>query len=362
MDAIPLARTRLGEAEHSAVGRVLTSGRLARGPEIAAFEAEFARFQSQSHACSIASGTAGISVVLAALGIGPGDEVLLPALTFVGSVNAILACGATPVLCDVDEESWNIDPNDARRRITSRTRAILVVHLFGLPADLAECARIAAECGLELIEDACEAMGAETSIGLAGSVGTAGGFGFYPNKVVTTGEGGMIVTDDRELHERCQAIANQGRDQRGHFVARGHSLRMTELGAAVGRAQLSSLAPRLRERVEIAERIAASLRELPVRLPCGTSRARSWFTFPIVLPDGSQRSRIVEAMAARGVETAPHFPALHRLGAPYAWLEPEVHTPVAESVGGRLLCLPMWEGMESVHLARVADALREALK
>lgn len=361
MTHLPLARSIISAAEQQAVSRVLKRGRLARGPEIAAFEAEFAAAHGVPYACSFSSGTAGIAAVLIALGIGAGDEVILPALTFAATANAVITCGATPVLADVDPQTWNLDPVDVRRRLTSRTKAVLVVHLFGLTADLSAIEDAAGN--LPVIEDACEALGSVCAGGtMAGSAGTAGVFGFYPNKVVTTGEGGMIITRDEALHERCAAYANQGRNEAGNFIINGHSLRMTELGAAIGRIQLASLQRRLEDRAGIARLYKNGLQGSRLGLPDGDVNARSWFTFPVLLPKGLGRSAVVERMAEMDIETAAHFPALHQLGPAFASIKPEPSTPVSAALGERLLCLPFWEGMDKEHVARVIHALETSIR
>ena len=240
---IPLAKTDIGPAETAAVTRVMHSGRLAFGPEITAFEREFSDWHRVAAAAMVNSGTSALICALRAVGVKPGDEVILPALTFIGTANAIANCGALPVLVDVCEDTGNIDPDKISNVINKRTRAVVPVHLFGRAADMQPIVEIAQEHQLAVIEDAAEALGSELNDRSVGTIGNAGIFGFYPNKVLTTGEGGMVISDDTQLIERARSIANQGRACAD--TSPGFSFRSTELAAALGRSQLQSLSKRI---------------------------------------------------------------------------------------------------------------------
>lgn len=359
---IPLAKTDISEAEIVAVNRVMTSGRLARGDEITTFETEFAAWLGTGHAAAFNSGTSALTAALIALGVAPGDEVIMPALTFIATANAILACGATPVLADVAPDTWNLDPASVQNAISNRTRAIVVVHLFGLTADMTALASVAASHGLVLVEDACEAMGTRVNGACAGTLSDAGVFGFYPNKVLTTGEGGMVVSATEKTVTDCRLLANQGRSDRGEFVLQaGFSMRMTELGAALGRTQLKSLSPRLTARCLLAEKYATALSGTSVGLPSGPYRDRSWFSFPILLPADVGRHRVIEFLRREDIETSAGFTAVHQASPGHANQFKITPVPVSESLGKRLLCLPFWPGMDDSIVEAVVARLGSAL-
>ncbi len=252
---IPLAAPDIGPGELAAVRRVLESGRLSLGPEALAFEAALAEFCGSGGALAISSGTAGLTLCLQALGIGSGDEVITVSYTAMSTANAIASTGARPVFADIDPKTLNIDPLSARARVSPRTRAMVVVHLFGRPAPMGRLGKLAATHGLEIIEDACEALGSYYGRRHVGTLGRAGVFGFYPNKVITCGEGGAIITDDAEFLERCRTLSNQGRigmsDDYSSERA-GFNYRLSELGAALGAAQMRRLPELLQRREELA--------------------------------------------------------------------------------------------------------------
>lgn len=357
---IPLAKSDIGVDETAAVVRVMESGRIAFGPEMTAFEAEFARYHDVPDAVMVNSGTSGLMVSLLAAGVGPGDEVILPALTFLGSVNAILATGAVPVLVDVLPTSANIDPALIQPAITDKTRAIMPVHLFGLPADMTPILALAKANHLLIVEDACEAVGADSGGRKVGAVGDAGVFGFYPNKVLTTGEGGMIIAHDQALVDRCRAMVNQGRHSAGVSLP-GHSLRGTELGAAIGRVQLASLDERRQARTSLAARFREVISDVSgVSVPWPPSTERSWFTFPVLLPPGTDRSRVMQRLTQAGIETGAYFPALHTISGVGAQVRQSGPLAVSEALGARLLCLPFWRGMTS-EPEMIAGELSHAL-
>lgn len=367
MAKIPLALPEVGAAEREAAARVLASDRLARGPEIAAFEAEFAHWVGVRGGVMLNSGTSGLMVALRALGVGPGDEVLMPALTFIACANAILHCGAVPVLVDVERGSGNLDVGRLAAAITPATRAILVVHLFGRMAAMARIAELADSRRVPLVEDACEAPGARRDGRRAGAHGAAGVFGFYPNKVLSTGEGGMVVSDDEALLQRCRALVNQGRGPDGLLpeAVPGYSFRSTEVAAALGRAQLGSLALRMKRRAQVAARYHQLLAEVPgLELPTldlGEDQQRSWFAFPVLLPAGSDRAAIMGRLAVAGIETADYFPPVHTLPGYAERVRVAGPLSVSEDLGGRLMSLPFWGGISAEQQAEVAEALTAAL-
>jgi len=356
---IPLAKTDIGPAETAAVTRVVKSGRLALGPEIVEFEREFADWHRVSCAAMVNSGTSALICALRAVGVKPGDEVILPALTFVGTVNAVLNCGALPVLVDVRHDTGNIDSDKVTNAIRKRTRAIIPVHLFGRVADMAPIVDIANDHQLAVVEDAAEALGSELNDRRVGTIGDAGIFGFYPNKVLTTGEGGMVISDDIQLTERVRSIANQGRGCED--IGAGFSFRATELAAALGRTQLQSLSERINERMELAAQYHNELSAVAGIEPFGYScGVRSWFTFPVLLSTAVNRAQLMRFLSVNGIDSADYFPALHTLNGFTGKLDSLDSLAVSEDLGRRLLCLPFWPGMQT-HLPHIAKTLERGI-
>jgi perosamine synthetase len=289
----------------------------------------------------------------------------MPALTFVATANAILNCGATPVLVDVDPRTWNIDPQGLESAVSDRTRAIVVVHLFGLSAPMDDLLGVARHRQLAVVEDACEAIGAEYRGQRVGGLADAGVFGFYPNKVLTTGEGGMVVANAERIISRCRAIANQGRYADGSVdeVVPGFSFRSSELAAALGRAQLASLDERLAERTRIAGRYTLALEEVPAigLPPMDDEGLRSWFTFPVLLPANCDRTTVMRRLDAAGIESADYFPAVQTLPGYAGRLRNHGPLAVSTRLGERLLCLPFWSGLKDELIGQVVDALTATL-
>ena len=363
---IPLARSRVSDEEAAAISRVIDRGRLALGPEVKAFEEEFASWLAVHSAVATNSGTSALIAALRAVGVGSGDEVVIPALTFVATANAVLNCGARPVLVDVDRDSWNLDPDAVAEAIGQDTRAIIAVHLFGLAASMRELKTLAKRANVSLIEDACEAVGSTYGAEQVGGLSNAGVFGFYPNKLLTTGEGGMVVSTDAGVVEKARAVSNQGYGSSGRILeeaAPGHSFRMNEFGAALGRAQLASLDRRVVEREGLAAKYfdaLSSVTGLTMPLIDPTSR-RGWFTFPLLLPPGIDRDRVMTTMEKAGIETADYFTALHRLSGYEDLCVQRSPLDNSDDIGRRLLCLPLWEGMDDGTIETIATELSNAI-
>lgn len=351
---------------------VLASTRLAQGPWRARFEARMAERCGTAHAVATSSGTAALHCILAALDIGPGDEVITTPFSFVASANVILYVGATPRFVDIDPTTYNLDPARVEAALSPATRALLAVDVFGTPADWPALTRLADRHDLLLIDDACEALGAHVDDRPIGSWGAAAAFGFYPNKQITTGEGGCITTDDDALARRCRSLRNQGRAHDGvmRHPRLGFNYRMGEMAAALGCAQLERLDDLLARRAAVARRyhdalapLADDLRRPP--LAPDAAAARSWFVYVVRLRDHfapSARDALMERLQAAGIGCAPYFPALHlqpyyrdRFGfAPGAF-------PACEAAAARTLALPFHPALPPAAVARVASTLQAAL-
>jgi perosamine synthetase len=365
--AIPLARPHVDEREEELVLEVLRSGLLSLGPVATQFERAFAEVVGTRYAVACSSGTTGLHAALHRLGVGPGDEVLTSSFSFISSANVILYERATAVFADIDERTFNVDPDALEAAITPRTRAIIPVHIFGYPAEIERISAIARRHGIPMVEDACEALGASIRGRAVGRHGNPAVYGFYPNKQMTTGEGGMITTDDEAVHRELRSLVNQGRSSNGDWLVHerlGFNYRMDDMSAAVGLAQLEKLPLLLARRREVAERYAELLGGVPgVGLPFEGEHERSWFVYPIRLAEGVDRGRAIDAMAERGVATRPYLPAIH--------LQPEYRRrfgyregmlPVTERISRSTLALPFYTQLDDDDIAYVATALREVVE
>lgn len=361
---IPVSHPVLDGNERRYVMECLeTSWISANGRFVPLFESAFAQYCGVEHAVAVSSGTAALHLALLALGVKPGDEVIVPALTYVATANAVVYCGARPVFADSEPQTWNLDPSELERLITPRTRGIVAVHLYGHPADMDPILKIASRHGLFVIEDAAQAHGAEYRGRRVGRFGSAAAFSFFGNKIITTGEGGMVVTEDGELAERMRWLRGQGMDpkRRYWFPIVGYNYRMTNLQAAVGLAQLERIDQRLEERRRIAqwyERHLAPLEDRVV-LPRQQSWARhAFWLYSIVLGDTApvERDEVMTRLEERGIETRPVFYPLHVLP-PYE--ESRVRLPVAEQIANRGISLPTHPLLTEEDICYVAGALGE---
>jgi perosamine synthetase len=364
-DVIPLARPVLGEAEERAVIEVLRSGQLSLGPRLAQFERLFAARVGAPLASAVSSGTAGLHLALRSAGVGEGDEVITSPFSFVASANAALYERARPVFADIDPVTLNLDPAAAQAAITQRTRAILPVHIFGYPADMPAFEAIAAKHDLAVVEDACEALGARHADGApVGGRGHPAVFGFYANKQLATGEGGMITMADPAVKQRIDSERNQGRAPDMGWLDHdrlGFNYRLSDLACALGIAQLARLDEMLAARARVAARYRQALAGIDgLELPCEDRGGdqRGWFVFVVQLPRGVDRDETVRALAARGIQSKPYLPAIHLMSfyrERFGHREGEF--PVCEDVAARSLALPFFPQMGEGEVARVAEQL-----
>ncbi len=362
---IPLAKPLLGEREEQLVLETLRSRRLALGPRLPEFErALSARLGRPTSAVS--SGTAGLHLAVRAAGVQAGDEVITTPFSFVASANCVLYENATPVFCDIDARTLNVDPAAAQAAVTERTSGLLPVHIFGYPAAMPAFEQLAAERGLWIVEDACEALGATHGDGYAvGARGNLAVFGFYPNKQLTTGEGGAVVCPDEASKERIDSERNQGRAPDMGWLDHdrlGFNYRLNDLSCALGIAQLERLDDLLAARTRVAALYSEALSGVEdLGLPCPDQDGdrRSWFVYVVQLPHEIERDEVVLAMRERGVDTKPYLPAIHlmsfyreRLG------HREGEFPVCEEVARRSLALPFFAELSDGEVEQVVEALR----
>ncbi len=374
VDEIPLSRPDITGLEEEYVLRALRSGRLSQGPMVEEFERLVAERAGSRHGVAVSSGTDGLHLVLRALGVGPGDEVVTTPFSFVASSNAILMVGATPKFVDICPSSLNMDPSRVEAAIGPRTRAILAVEAFGNPTHMDAYASIAARHEIPLVEDCCEALGARYRGRPCGHFGRAGVFGFYPNKQITTGEGGMIVTDDARLAEICRSLRNQGRPAPrpgpggglGSWLQHerlGYNCRLDELSAALGVAQMERLDDIVAARQRVARSYLTRLIHRPeLILPTvDGSSEMSWFVFVVRLETTwgrDERDRIIASLRRHDVGAADYFPCIH--------LQPfyrelfgyrEGSFPIAESVSQRTIALPFYNRMTDREIGFVVQTL-----
>jgi len=356
---IPIYRPDLGGNVKKYVNECLdTSWISSRGRFVAEFEEQFAQRISVRHAASVCNGTVALHLALVALGVGPGDEVLVPTLTYIASVNAIAYTGATPVFVDSLRSTWQMDPEDVRRHITARTRAIMAVHLYGQSCDMQALSDIAREHRLFLVEDCAEAFGTKFAGQHAGVFGDISTFSFFGNKTITTGEGGMVVTNDKTLNERARHFKGQGlaaHREYWHDVV-GYNYRMTNIAAAIGLAQLERADEFILHKRELARRYAEALRDLPVELhseAAGTTH--SYWMVSILVQEATDRDLLRAHMSAAGIETRPVFYPVHTM--PMYSQSYRKHA-VAEDLAWRGINLPSWPGLSAEQVEVVAASIR----
>jgi perosamine synthetase len=367
---IPLSSPDITQREIDAVVEVLQTPTLSIGPRIEAFEKRCARVAGRRFAVGVSSGTAGLHCAMIAAGFKPGDEVITTPFSFVASANCILYVGATPKFVDIDPKTLNLDVSKLKSALTSRTKGIVAVEAFGHPGGMIETERFARDHDLVLIEDACEGFGARIGERPMGSFGRAGVFAFYPNKQITTGEGGMIVTDDEAFAAHCSSLRNQGRDGMAWLAHQrlGYNYRLSEINAALGVAQCERLGEILDNRRRVAHEYMNRLMEnrfiiLPTLQP---DTHMSWFVFVIRLNDlfeAGDREKVMKALRAEGIGCNNYFPPIH--------LQPYMverfgfkagDMPVCEYVSARTIALPFFSQMSRYQVHRVCAELEKALE
>jgi perosamine synthetase len=361
-DFIPVYRPSLLGNEKRYVNECLDSTWISsKGKFLPLFEEGVAKYTGAQDAAAVCNGTVALHLALVALGIGPGDEVIVPTLTYVASVNAIVHAGGTPVFVDSDRKSWQIDPDQIRRRITPRTRAIMVVHIYGHPADMTRIMQIARENDLFVIEDAAEAFGSRIQGRHVGTFGDVGTFSFFGNKTITTGEGGMLITSDSTLADRIRHFRGQGLAKHRvywHDVV-GFNYRMTNLCAAIGLAQLERADELLNRKLQLAWWYDEALRDLPIEThaPASDDILHSYWMYSILVP-AARRDEIMHFLAERGIETRPVFYPVHTMP---MYSDCYERHRVAEEIGWRGINLPSWPDLTRKQVDRIAAAVARAL-
>ncbi len=366
---IPMSQPDIRDDDIALVTRALRSNSISLGPFLDRFEQSFADYIGVDHAVAVSSGTAGLHLCICSARIAPGDEVITTPFSFVASANCILYERAKPVFVDIDETSLNIDPERVRAAVTPRTRALLPVHIFGQPCDFDGLLPIADEHGIPLIEDACEAIGAEFRGRKVGTFGKAAVFGFYPNKQMTMGEGGVIATNDPQWAATFRTLRNQGRTEMGAWLHHDHlgfNYRLDEMSAALGLSQLARLEEMLDRRDQVASLYAERLKDIPgvtLLSPVATTTRLSWFVLVVRLSGDIRRDRVVDHLQAHGIPSRTYFSPIH--------LQPyfvknfgfrEGDFPIAERVAKSTLALPFHANMPLEDIEYVAAGLKMAIE
>ena len=366
---IPLAKPYVGEEEIKAVSEVLRSGLLSLGPKLAEFENEFSKFIGIKHAVAVNSGTSGLHLCMKALNIKPGDEVITPSFSFVASSNPIIFEGGKPVFVDIDERTYNIDPKKLVEAITEKTKAVVLVHIFGQPCNMDAIKKIIEKKGIPLIEDACEALGATYRGKKVGTFGEAAVFGFYPNKQITTGEGGMIVTNDDEIANMCKSWRNQGRDDSSEWLNHVHigfNYRIDELSCAVGIEQLKKLKFIINKRQKIAKKYTERLKPINgITTPFVDPNIEiSWWVYYLQVEENMERNKIIEYLNENGVSSRAYFnPPIH--------LQPVYKNlfgykggelPITERVSNKGFIIPFFIDMTDEQIDKVCFTIEEAMR
>ncbi|HLY85124.1 MAG TPA: DegT/DnrJ/EryC1/StrS family aminotransferase [Gaiellaceae bacterium] len=368
VESVTLSGPYLGEREEELVLGVLRSGRLSLGPTIDRFEELVAERAGAPYAAAVSSGTTGLHLLCISAGIGPGDEVITSPYSFAASANCFMYEGGIPVFADIDRRTFNLDPAAVEAAVTERTKAIVAVDIYGYPCELDDLRAVADRHGLALIEDSCEALGAGYKAAPLGSQGVSCVFAFYPNKQVTTGEGGMVTTHSEEEWQLIRSLRNHGRPEPGGWlehVRLGFNYRLSDIAAALGIGQMERFDEILGLRSSAASRYRDLLRGLDgVELPCADDEihTRSWFVYVVLLPDAATRERVIATFEREGIGYNRYLPSIH--------LQPYMRErfgfgeglcPVAEDVSSRSIALPFFTGIETGAQERVAEVLGSAL-
>lgn len=375
---IPIAKPLLGAAEANAACEAVLSGWVSQGPQVEAFEAEFAHFVGATFACAVSNCTTALHLALHALGIGPDDEVVTVSHSFIAGGNVIRQCGATPVFVDIEPEGYNIDPLEVEKALSPRTRALLVVHQMGMPCDMSPLMRLARSARIPVIEDAACAAGSEIRFRgewsrIGAPIGDVACFSFHPRKVITTGEGGMLTTNRADLDARFRLLRQHGMsvsDRARHdsssvifesYPIRGFNYRMTDIQAAIGREQLRRLPGIVARRRTLAETYARRLAMVRGAIPPFEPKwARSnWQSYPVALSSAVDQKRLMQDLLRRGVASRRGIMNMHQEEA-YADLPP-VSLPRSEAARDRTILLPLYAQMKDEELETVISTFEEAL-
>ena len=356
-DMIPAARPLIGDEERAAVDRVMRSGMLAQGPEVAAFESEFGALVDGAHCVAVNSGTSALHLALIAMGVGQGDEVIVPSFTFAASANSVRLAGAEPVFVDIDSDTFCVDPTAVEAAITDRTKAVMPVHLYGHPADMSALGELAGRNGIAVIEDAAQAHAASWQGRPVGTFGSTACFSFYPTKNMTSGEGGMVTTGNAETARMLRLLRNQGMEKRYENEVVGFNTRMTDLHAAIGRVQLTKLASWTEQRQANARFLDAHLEGVVVP-PVADGALHVYHQYTIRVVD-TDRDAFAQRLQEQGVGSGVYYPTpTHRL--PSFGLDLDL--PETARAAREVLSLPVHPALSQGDLERIVDVVNKTAR
>ncbi|MFA6908612.1 MAG: DegT/DnrJ/EryC1/StrS family aminotransferase [Patescibacteria group bacterium] len=365
MKKFPVAKPFIDQNDISEVVKVMKSGVLSLGPKYIKFENDIAKYAGTKYACAVSNGTCGLHLAVKALNLRPGDEVITSPFSFISSSNCLLFERVVPKFVDIQETTFNMDPAYLEKSLTKKTKAILVVHIFGQSADMTEITRFAKRHNLRIIEDSCESLGSTYKEKMTGTIGDVGVYAFYPNKQMTTGEGGILVTNSKKIRDMCVSLRNQGRNTRNDWLVHermGYNYRIDEMSASLGVTQLKKLNWMINEKRKIASWYSAALGAHPsIRVPViGAKRTHSWFVYVIRLINGS-RDAVMEKLETEHISTKPYLPVIH--------LQPFMKKkfgyrpgsfPIAEKISSQTLALPFYIGLTRADVAYISKKIINA--
>lgn len=370
MKKIPLAMQDISELEIKAVNDAIRSERLSLGPRLSAFEEAVCNYVGCRYAVAVSSGTAALHIGMIAAGIKQNDEVITTSFSFIASANSILYVGARPVFVDIDPKTWQMDTDKIEEAITQKTKAILAVHIFGQPVQMQPILKIAEKYNLLVLEDSCEAIGAEIDGKKAGTIGKWGCFAFYPNKQITTGEGGMLITNDENIAKIARSLRNQGRGESEKWLSHerlGYNYRLSELQAALGWAQMQRIDYLIRRREEIAKMYIERLKDNPkiVLQEIAPNVKMSWFVFVVRLADEfgiEDRDKLLSMLREEGIQTNPYFAPIHLQNfyrEMFGYKEGEL--PITEHISARSFALPFYTKLTESEIDFVCERLNKLI-
>lgn len=363
---IQIARPYIDKGDIDEVVKVLKSGNLSLGPKYQEFEKAIAEYVGAKYACAVSNGTVALHLGVRALGLKRGDEVITSPFSFIASSNCLLYEGVKPVFSDIEETTFNIDPSKIEGLITKRTKAILPVHVFGQSADMDQIMKIARKYKLRILEDSCESLGAKYKGTMVGTTGDIGTYAFYPNKQMTTGEGGMLVTNSKKIYELCDSMRNHGRNKSKEWMVHirlGFNYRMDEMSAALGLSQLKKLNFMISRKAKIAGWYNNLFKDMNgIQIPIiGSDRTHSWFVYVIRVKNG-KRDKLMRQLQNMGIQTRPYLPVLH--------LQPFMKEmlnfkkgdfPVAEKISNETLALPFYIGLKKNEIKYISESIRKII-
>lgn len=357
---IKISSPIVGNKEYKAIKEVLNSGNISQGKKVEEFENNFSRYIGSKYATAVSSGTAALYLSLLALGIKKGDEVITTTFSFIASSNAILYCQATPVFVDINPETFNIDPDKIEEKITSKTKAIIVVHLFGLPADMIRIKKITKKYKISIVEDACQAHGAMIGDKKVGILGDIGCFSFYPTKNMTTAEGGIVVTNNKRINDHIRLLRNHGMKRRYEYKEVGFNLRMTDIHAAIGIIQLRTLDMLNQKRIDNADYLTKNLSN---RVECpiiAKGYKHVFHQFTIKIP--KKRELFQTKLTNLGIENVVYYPRpLHKEVIYRNFINPDLKLPIAEKISGQVLSIPVHPSLTKNDLKYIKDSIIKTL-